>query len=333
MKNKLINKNEKDVETLINQADILINNTITKINYELINMYWELGKIIFDYKIENNSKYGDAVIGQFREKLGLRYGKGFSRANVNFAVQFYKTFQKVSPARQFKNILWSHYREILVLNDIKKIDYYLKETEHHNLTKLELRESIKSKSFERTIIYQKDGNIKKNIEHTLKDPVILKIKDKKRTEKELENEIVVNIFTFMKEIGDNISFFGRQYKIINHGLIYKVDLVLYDKKNRNFILIDLKINKIAQKDISQMRFYIDYFNNEKKDMLDSNTIGLILCETKDLRMLNNDDIYQIRYLNEIPKEKELLKIINENKIILLKTEVLKLNNDIEDYIQ
>lgn len=137
----------------------------------------------------------------------------------------------------------------------------------------------------------------------------------------------------MKEIGDNISFFGRQYKIINHGLIYKVDLVLYDKKNRSFILIDLKINKITQKDISQMRFYIDYFNNEKKDMLDNSTIGLILCETKDLRMLNNDDIYQTRYLNEIPKEKELLKIITENKIILLKTEVLKFNNDIVANIQ
>ena len=40
----------------------------------------------------------------------------------------------------------------------------------------------------------------------------------------------------MKEIGDNISFYGRQYKIINRGLIYRVDLVLYDKKNRNFIL-------------------------------------------------------------------------------------------------
>lgn len=267
MKNKLIDKNkivEKDVDILINQVDVLINNTISKINYELINMYWGLGKMIFNYKIENNSKYGDAVIERFREKLSLRYGKGFSKANVNYAIQFYKILQKVPPAGQFKNISWSHYREILVLNDIKKINYYLKETERHNLTKLELRESIKSKSFERTIIYQKDGNIKKNIENTLKDPVILKIKEKKRTEKELENEIVVNIFNFMKEIGDNISFFGRQYKIINHGLIYKVDLVLYDKKNRSFILIDLKINKITQKDISQMRFYIDYFNNEKK---------------------------------------------------------------------
>lgn len=95
-------------------------------------------------------------------------------------------------------------------------------------------------------------------------------------------------------------------KIYQNGLIYKVDIVLYDKENKNFILIDLKINKVTQNDISQMRFYVDYFNKEEKDERDSNTIGLILCETKDVRILNNEDIYQIRYLNEMPKEKELL---------------------------
>lgn len=126
MKNKLINKNEKDVETLINQADILINNTITKINYELINMYWELGKMIVNYKIENNSRYTDVVITRFSLELSLKHGKGFSIANISFATKFYNVFSEFSPAKNFKNVSWSHYREILVLNDIKKIDYYLR---------------------------------------------------------------------------------------------------------------------------------------------------------------------------------------------------------------
>ena len=50
-------------------------------------------------------------------------------------------------------------------------------------------------------------------------------------------------------------------------------------------------------------------------------------ETKDLRLIENNNIYQIKYLNEIPKEKELLKIINDNKIILLKTDSLKLDKE------
>ena len=94
----------------------------------------------------------------------------------------------------------------------------------------------------------------------------------------------------------------------------------------NFVLlIDLKINKVTRKDISQMKFYIDYFNEHVKGIDDNPTIGIVLCETKDIRVETEDDIYQIKYLNEIPKEDELLKIINENKVILLKTKELKLD--------
>ena len=74
-----------------------------------------------------------------------------------------------------------------------------------------------------------------------------------------------------------------------------------------------------------MQMYIDYFNKHLKKDKFNNTVGIILCETKDLRLIENDSIYQIKYLNEIPKENELLRIINENKIILLKTENLKLS--------
>jgi len=69
-----------------------------------------------------------------------------------------------------------------------------------------------------------------------------------------------------------------------------------------------------------MKYYVEHFNKYVKETTDENTIGLILVETKDIRVINNDEIYQIKYLNEMPKEKELLKIINENKVILLQTE-------------
>ena len=236
-----------------------------------------------------------------------------------------KSNTNLNPGSNFKNINWSHIRELLKFNDIKIINYYLDEVEIKKLSKRQLIEFIKSKSYERTISNQKDGKIKNKIETTLKDPLILKISNNKRTEKELEEAIMNNIFNFMNEIGNNIMLFGRQYKIINHSLIYKVDLVLYDKENKNFILIDLKINKVSRKDISQMQFYIEFFNKSVKETIDKNTIGIILCETKDVRVETNNNIYQIKYLNEIPKDEELLKIIKENKIILLKTDTLKIN--------
>ena len=39
---------------------------------------------------------------------------------------------------------WSHYVELLSLNDINKINYYINTTERYNLSVGELRERIKS---------------------------------------------------------------------------------------------------------------------------------------------------------------------------------------------
>ena len=129
----------------------------------------------------------------------------------------------------------------------------------------------------------------------------------------------------MKELGNSVMLYGRQYKVNINGLAHKVDLVFFDNEINSYLLVDLKINKITNKDIFQMQMYVDYFNKKMKRNQFNNTVGIILCETKDARTLTNDDIYQVKYLNEIPKDKDLLKIINDNKIILLKTEELKLS--------
>ena len=347
-----------DIEFLINKADDLIENAVKNINYELINLYWNIGKMIAEYKRKNNSKYGDNVVKKFSESLYVKYGRGFDRKNIFKMIKFYELFskessaincdeqkvapgrlsdehscndihsgeQKVAPARLFKNISWSHIVEILKVSDRKQIYFYLNEITVKRLTKLELRNYIKSKSYERTVSIQKSERANHKLELTLKNPMILDIENKRRSEKELENEIMRNLSNFKNEIGNNIMFYEQQYKINCNGLIYRVDLVLYDKGSKSYILIDLKVNKIKQRDISQMKFYIDYFNESVRDKGDNKTVGIILCETTDIRVFVDKDIYQIKYLNEIPKEKELLKIINENKIILLKTEKLQIEN-------
>ena len=316
---------KKDAAMLMGKADVIIENTIRKISYDIILMYWKLGEIICNYKKEHDSKYGDAVVERFSRMLSYKYGRGFGLTNIRSSINFYGIFRKTPTSGEFENVTWSHCREIVNFDDKKVILFYLREVNDKKLTINQLRESLKSKSFERTISNQKKGNIKNKIEKTAKDPLILGISNKNRTEKELEAEIMKNIITFKQEIGPSILFDRQQYKININSLRYRVDIVLYDKENKNFILIDLKINKVTQRDISQMKFYIDYFNKHVKEDTDSHTIGIILCETKDPRIEDNEDIYQIKYLNEIPKEKELLKIINENKVILLKTESLIIN--------
>ena len=327
MKNNVIDNGdaiEKAVEVLINKANIVIEKTIKNINYEIILMYWQLGKIIFEYKLEHNSKRGDSVVERFSGELVLKYGRGFGRTNIRSCINFYGRFRKHPTSGEFENITWSHCREIVNLGNKELIKYLFKETNDKKLTVEQLRKNLKQKAYERTISNQRKGKVKNEIEKTLKDPIILNIEDKKRSEKELEMEIIKNIFEFMREIGSSVMLYDRQHKININGLIHKVDLVFFDNEIDAYILVDLKIHKVTNKDIFQMQMYIGYFNKQMKKDKFNKTVGIILCETKDARILSNPDIYQIKYLNEVPKEKNLLKIINENKIILLKAEKIQI---------
>ena len=46
-------------------------------------------------------------------------------------------------------LTWSHYDELLKLNDIDEINYYIMITEQQNLSIRQLREKIKNKEYER----------------------------------------------------------------------------------------------------------------------------------------------------------------------------------------
>lgn len=63
--------------------------------------------------------------------------------------QFYLTFkdEKVSPMGT--QLTWTHFRELLSIKNINKINYYIKITEQQNLSVRQLREEVKNKEYER----------------------------------------------------------------------------------------------------------------------------------------------------------------------------------------
>ena len=89
---------EKEAMELVDKADIIIVNTVRKMNYDVILMYWDIGKMVCEFKEKNNSKYGDAVVKTFSEKLYMKYGPKFNRNNIYRAIQFYGIFSKLRPA-------------------------------------------------------------------------------------------------------------------------------------------------------------------------------------------------------------------------------------------
>ena len=127
----------------------LINNEITKRvkdyskNRSDLNTYYNVGKLLS----EAGKHYGEGIIKRYSIKLIVEVGKKYNYTLLKNTRSFYFMIQK-SPT--LSDLLsWSHYVELLPIENVGEINYYIKITEQQNLSVRQLRERIKNKEYER----------------------------------------------------------------------------------------------------------------------------------------------------------------------------------------
>jgi len=78
--------------------------------------HWKIGERIIE--IEQGQKeraaYGDMVLKQLSKDLNRKFGKGFSDRNLRYMRKFYQVYKLKEVKTQLS---WSHYRELLLLDD------------------------------------------------------------------------------------------------------------------------------------------------------------------------------------------------------------------------
>lgn len=96
------------------------------VNNTLVQTYWHIGQHIVEYEQQGKAKadYGDELINRLSADLRLKYGKGFSRSNLFTIRQFYLRFPKIQTVSGL--LSWSHYIELLKLNDPLEMEKTLK---------------------------------------------------------------------------------------------------------------------------------------------------------------------------------------------------------------
>ena len=120
----------------------LINNEITKRvkdyskNRSDLNTYYNVGKLLK----EAGKHYGEGIIKEYSKRLTNELGKGYSISNLKRMRQFYFVLEKgVAMPHQLS---WSHILSILPIDDVDKINYYIKITEEEKLSVRKLRDKI-----------------------------------------------------------------------------------------------------------------------------------------------------------------------------------------------
>ena len=133
------------------------------------------------------------------------------------------------------NLSWGHWIELLSINDINKINYYIRQCELYSLTIRQLREKIKLKEYERIPEKTKIKlieNTEPNIEKVIKNPIIIKNPNNYKiiSEKVLQRIILEDIPSFLKELGNGFTFIDNEYKIKIGDRYNYIDLLLYNIK-------------------------------------------------------------------------------------------------------
>ena len=96
------------------------NKVYTTVNIEMLNLYWNIGKIIMDIqKGDKRASYGDSILDKLSKKLTNEFGKGFSSRNLRTMRKFYLTYPiwKTVSAK----LSWLHYLELIDTVEEEKI--------------------------------------------------------------------------------------------------------------------------------------------------------------------------------------------------------------------
>ena len=238
--------------------------------------YYEVGRILS----EAGKHYGEGIIKKYSNKLTLELGKGYTFTALTRMRKFYELIGKVATLSQ--HLTYGHYIELLPIDDINKINYYIKITENEHLSIRDLRKRIKLHEYERLPEETKKKLTNKQsneIKDYIKNPIVIKndkYKSDRITERVLHNLIIENITDFIRELGPGYSFVDSEYKIKIGNTYNYIDLLLFNYIYNSFVVIELKISPLKKDHIGQIEVYMNYIDKHLKGIYHDKTIGLII---------------------------------------------------------
>lgn len=329
------NKIIKEITDLVNQTRT---NLAQEINKSIVYVYWNIGKIIVSNENENNNRleYGGEVLKGLSKELTKYLGKGYSISNLKYMRVFYKAYPKLEELNE--KLSWSHYLELMVIQDKDKRNFYEKECINENWSVRELRRQLDTSLFERLLLsdgksnkekvleLSKEGQIISKPSDIVKQPYVfefLGIKEQKPLlEKDLEYKLIRHIEDFLLELGKGFMYVGSQQRITLNNTDYYVDMVFYNKYLKSYVLIDLKMNGLKAEHLGQMNMYLNYYEQDVNGDGDGKPVGIILCADKDKVLLEyalgglSNNIFASTYTYYIPNKEQLIdeveKVLNSN---------------------
>lgn len=230
------------------------------------------------------------------------------------------------------HLSFSHFIELLKADAGPKGRFYEEQAIKNNWPVKELKRAIDSLLYERTGL-SRDGistlqafklATKELPEAVFRNTYLLEflgLEDKAPfTESDLEERIITNLQQFLLELGRGFCFEHRQRRITFGNKHYRIDLVFYHRILKCHVLLDLKIGEFDHSDAGQMNMYLNYYKENESHNGDNPPVGIILCSGKNEALVKYatmglpQQVFVSKYLVNLPSERELQKIVDEEKL-------------------
>ncbi|WP_316802014.1 YhcG family protein [Pedobacter nototheniae] len=244
------------------------------------------------YEVYSDDKFVSATLTQLEGKKVspvVTQTKGV-RNQVNKFVSPVETQIEDAISTFLKNILtqvnWTHH--LLILSKAKTVDeklFYLNECLKDRLSKRELERQLNSATFERTMLGNKFGSsIKSQLPQGIfKDPYIFEFLSlpEIHSENDLQKALVVNLQSFILEMGKGFTYMGNEYRLQVGNKDYYTDLLFYHRDLQCMVLFELKIEEFQPEFLGKLNFYLEALDRDVKRTHENPSIGVLLCKGKD----------------------------------------------------
>ena len=297
----------KNIEELIIENEASKKANALRDNSSTLQTYWNIGKLIVEAQGgEKRAKYGNSLIKEWGKKLSEKYGRGYDSSYLAKMRLFYLDFPILESV--IPKLSWTHYIQILSIKNENERNYYINLVILNNLSVRELQREIKNKSFDRLSYADKEhielisdtNNTPLSIKDMIKDPIILKA-DKnidKIDELAIHKYIISLLEDKFLELGTGFTLAGHEYKIHIDNKTYKIDLLFFNVKLNAYVVVEVKTRKIKHTDIGQLNFYVNYVEDNIKEINHNKTIGLLIVKENDkyiIKYTTSNDILVTTY--------------------------------------
>ena len=278
---------------IIELIEIRKNNAYKKINEEMILLYLDVGKYL--YELQQNSKFGDKITFKAADFMKNNYPniKGFTKRNIERMIQFYKIYKDDEIATPLvTQISWTN--NLLIISGSKSKEerhFYLKLAIKNNYSKRELDRQISSSYYERYLL--SDGNqlptCKKAIDEDdypntrILDMYSLEFLNlpNEFSENDLKKSIINNLKNFILEVGKDFTFIGDEYRIQVGKHDFYIDLLFYNRELSCLVAFELKLGEFKAEYLGKMNLYLKALDRDVRKENENPSVGVILCSSRD----------------------------------------------------